>query len=289
MVMTATSQAQAEFMRMVTTAIPGTINAGTAVDKKGFHGSRAYNQKYFPTNYSIRAYPNNLGDARLSAGADITFTAAQHGDFSGIAVYSSRLYAARNDPRLSGWYEYYGNNDTDRDVEGYCFYTGKNVTSDSSHLWHIHVSNLRVWSASSLNYDAMYSVLTGQSFDAFVSGIVFPEWEYVGIAFNENVPGIAVWYVQAVLGIAMDGWFGPKTDTAVRAFQQAQGLTVDGWVGPATWERLATRAWADYENAHPEPTPEPTPAPSSSFTPDQLTELRTLIREEVTKWMAEEK
>ncbi len=36
----------------------------------------------------------------------------------------------------------------------------------------------------------------------------------------------------------IDGWFGPQTQAAVRAFQQSRGITVDGWVGPQTWDQL---------------------------------------------------
>ena len=45
---------------------------------------------------------------------------------------------------------------------------------------------------------------------------------------------------QALKGLgydpgAVDGHFGPRTESAVKAFQKAQGLTVDGIVGDITW------------------------------------------------------
>ncbi len=38
--------------------------------------------------------------------------------------------------------------------------------------------------------------------------------------------------------VAVDGIFGPRTESAVKAFQQEKGLANDGIVGPATWSRL---------------------------------------------------
>jgi peptidoglycan hydrolase-like protein with peptidoglycan-binding domain len=38
--------------------------------------------------------------------------------------------------------------------------------------------------------------------------------------------------------VTVDGIFGPKTESAVRAFQQEKNLSVDGIVGPNTWSAL---------------------------------------------------
>jgi hypothetical protein len=38
--------------------------------------------------------------------------------------------------------------------------------------------------------------------------------------------------------VTVDGQFGARTDTAVRAFQREKGLAVDGLVGEFTWSAL---------------------------------------------------
>jgi peptidoglycan hydrolase-like protein with peptidoglycan-binding domain len=43
---------------------------------------------------------------------------------------------------------------------------------------------------------------------------------------------------QPDLDIVVDGVFGPKTEAAVKDFQQGAGLSVDGVVGPQTWAAL---------------------------------------------------
>jgi peptidoglycan hydrolase-like protein with peptidoglycan-binding domain len=51
--------------------------------------------------------------------------------------------------------------------------------------------------------------------------------------------------LQQLLGarnqpVAVDGIFGPNTESAVKAFQQGSGLAGDGIVGPITWRALVS-------------------------------------------------
>jgi hypothetical protein len=53
------------------------------------------------------------------------------------------------------------------------------------------------------------------------------------------VERLQTWLNDLGYGLTVDHAFGPKTDAAVRQFQQAQGLTADGIVGKQTWAALA--------------------------------------------------
>jgi peptidoglycan hydrolase-like protein with peptidoglycan-binding domain len=48
---------------------------------------------------------------------------------------------------------------------------------------------------------------------------------------------------------AIDGDFGPRTEAAVRAYQEANGLRVDGIVGPETWGSLVQDSGQDAGDA----------------------------------------
>lgn len=60
--------------------------------------------------------------------------------------------------------------------------------------------------------------------------------------FGKGATGTKVKWVQWALGYtgaALDGKFGPHTETSLRSFQQRRRLTVDGVVGPQTSAALA--------------------------------------------------
>jgi murein L,D-transpeptidase YcbB/YkuD len=83
-------------------------------------------------------------------------------------------------------------------------------------------------------------------------------WRALVVTVHRGSTGPAVRAVQDQINfrnnrnghtLNVDGIFGPKTETVVRAFQQAiaheiRGFPVDGVVGPLTWQALVTEALA---------------------------------------------
>ena len=57
--------------------------------------------------------------------------------------------------------------------------------------------------------------------------------------------------LQEKLGVDAIGKFGPKTETAVKAWQAANGLTADGIVGDGTWAKMFATAAAPAPAAAP--------------------------------------
>lgn len=113
---------------------------GILARKPGYHNSR----DHLPTtDYSVGQFAiDREGPASEGSAIDWTFPDAQAGNYSTIARFSRRLLDAgrSGDPRCYPMREFFGNADSDQEVEGWDFAKKRTSTSDTSHLWHIHIS-----------------------------------------------------------------------------------------------------------------------------------------------------
>lgn len=225
------------YMERCLTLSPVMRNGGIYANKSGFHNTRAANSS---SNYSVQGVRNQRGPADKAAAYDLTYADAQGGNYDTISVHSKRLYDAgvNRDPRMKGWYEFFGNTDHDTQVEGWCYAKNQPSSSEPSHTWHVHESENRELVHCWVNKEGAWSVKAGETLEAFAKRLGFPT-RYCGVNLRRDTWGAAVYLVQRRLGVAADGEFGPNTDSAVRAYQSSHGLDADGVVGPATWASMA--------------------------------------------------
>lgn len=147
--------------------------------------------------------------------------------------------------------EWYGNSDGDGKVDGYNNVANRIESSNPSHLWHLHMSfdRGRVIEA----HDDVFRALTNgtvmiPSLRPQTGPTPTQGWTDTMIA---NAPtlrrGDSGDYVRTLQGllcarrwtVAIDGDFGPRTESAVRRAQDvAGGIAVDGICGPRTWPVL---------------------------------------------------
>jgi peptidoglycan hydrolase-like protein with peptidoglycan-binding domain len=109
-------------------------------------------------------------------------------------------------------------------------WTWRAYTGANRHSHHVHVSAA---TTSNLYDDTSPWHVVGMT----GSPATGPSVE-VHPVLSEGAKGKAVERLQALLGVQVDGWFGPKTKRAVVAFQRAHKLHPDAIVGPYTWDQL---------------------------------------------------
>jgi hypothetical protein len=146
---------------------PGTKLGGIYANTNGYHDTRNNLRRRLPGNYSIQDPEDKGGPGDKAAAIDWTFPDAQRGDYRRIALYCDRLMASSKDmqdDRLNGWREWYGQTDTDREVEGWDSRYVRPASSDLSHLWHIHMSCDRDKVEDMRTMRAMLSVLRGETY-----------------------------------------------------------------------------------------------------------------------------
>ncbi|MCA1656973.1 MAG: peptidoglycan-binding protein [Actinobacteria bacterium] len=120
---------------------------------------------------------------------------------------------------------------------------------------------LRQHGQGNVAVDGILGPITADAVRAFqsshglaVDGIVGNQtWPALIVEVSTGSQGEAVRAVQSQFqarnlsgdpsrGLQVDGIFGPKTEAAVRSFQQAVQLAADGIVGPLTWNALVNGA-----------------------------------------------
>jgi hypothetical protein len=142
---------------------PGVELGGIYADKPGYHNIRA---ALPASDYSVQAAADRQGPADKAAAIDLTFPSAQRGDYSTIRRYAARLLGSGRDPddeRGDCLREFFGQANADSAVEGWDFQAVTPSTSDSSHLWHIHISFVRAHLDDPRAFGAVLSILRGET------------------------------------------------------------------------------------------------------------------------------
>lgn len=237
---------------------PATKLGGILAHKPGFHAVGQYHkdrgkdhgQGKAATDYSIRDAVNRKGKWLTHASAlDWTFPDAQAGKYGTIDKYTSRLMRSaldKADPRLDMiLYEFYGQADSDRQVEGYDEFHEEFASSDSSHLWHLHISFLRSECDDFWGMWALLTVLMGWSVAQWRASLPaapkppvkpkppapagLPNHKLGSRDLKRGMSGTDVRTYQAFIGqLVADGWFGSATETRTKAYQRMRGYKVTG-------------------------------------------------------------
>lgn len=125
----------------------------------GYHRSRAWIlssvwSAYRDNDYSVEAGADQAGDENWLCAIDFT-----PGDAAAMITVCQRLDTAVRAGLCPQLREWYGNVDGDQYVDGWDLLADRAATSDSSHLWHLHMSFLRGHAGD--DHSNLFAILTG--------------------------------------------------------------------------------------------------------------------------------
>jgi len=138
-------------------AIPQAVLAGIVGDSAhtyGYHRGRNY---VGSNDYSVQTPPDKKGNGEAASAIDLSWEQA-----SWQYTVSQRLLNAKNDSRMNPIREFFGSVDGIH-VCGWDYYGNYSVTSDDSHLWHIHISVLREYADNDAALQGVAQVLIGST------------------------------------------------------------------------------------------------------------------------------
>ena len=152
------------FNRLRGEGYPAAHLGGIYANKPGYHNKR---DQLPGSDYSVQQPDDRAGSGQWAAGLDITMHNPPD-----MARMTQRLIDLTNagDPRIQVLREFFGTvNGTvvvGRDVR-----TNKPVTSDSSHLWHVHLSSFRRFAGDVGAMDALADAILGGSTGGFLMAL----------------------------------------------------------------------------------------------------------------------
>lgn len=141
----------------IKSGVPSAINAGVIGDAAHTYGYHRCRNVVPSDDYSVQLPPDQQGDGEAACGLDLSW-----GNAADQYAVSQRLLDAcrARDSRLYGLREFYGSTDG-ASVIGWDNWGNYPVTSDDSHLWHVHLSVLRGYSNDNAACQAIASVIVG--------------------------------------------------------------------------------------------------------------------------------
>lgn len=144
--------------------IPGVRLGGIYADKNGYHDTRNSNP---PGDYSVVLTLDKQGPGDKAAAIDLTMSDGQMRLRTG---YLKTACFHPDDDRVNGMREFYGTLDS-RTVYGLIQNQPggpwQQSYSDSSHLWHIHISIFRAFVDRWDMLEPLVSVLSGETWEAW--------------------------------------------------------------------------------------------------------------------------
>jgi sulfite reductase alpha subunit-like flavoprotein len=259
--------------------IPGVKLGGIYANKSGYHNTVKANKANWPGNYSIKLALDLTKPDDKARAIDLTMSDAEMRKRTGYL----RDAAARNDERLYAVREFYGTLDSKK-VFGRIKDSEKGSwrasTSDSSHLWHVHISIFTKYVGNLEAMRAIASVLKGESLSAWKTGqgdlSMFPE-------YGEQGRHVEFW--QRVLKEAgynpgeLDGIWGDKTQKAYEKFREDYNLNKPKFLTAFSALQLLKLALSEPGPAGP-PGPKGDPGPAG---PPGKTPTRIAITGEVVE------
>lgn len=226
---------------------------GIYANKRGYHNSRAANQAYWPGNYSVQLPLDLQGPSDKAAAIDYTMSDVEMRRRTGYL----RDAVNESDPRLAAVREFYGTLNSST-----VFGRSKNsrtgawyaTSSDSSHLWHIHISFFRAYVDQWEELAPVLSVLAGESLPSWQtrqgsgggSSVTAPAGTPALMVTDPVTISTRVGQLQLALNeigedLTVDNRYTQQVADAVTRLQRSAGITADGIYGTQSQQALATR------------------------------------------------